>query len=366
MKEKGWRFWSPEGLRLLRKLVDEEKLPIREIASYFPDRTYDAVEKQIRKMKRKRATLLQMDPIVITLQVLQQNKYPLTLTELQARFIRLGAPTSRDQIKDYIKALRHEGYDIKEITRGQESLFVLVRENPPAKPHYRPLADLEFPILCSADYHIGSCHFSPLAMKQLIRDTEEYSVKDLLAVGDILQGRGVHRVELIDLEEPDIQYQIDETVKWLSKFNCRIHMVLGSHEEKIKGSTHVGLDCLKLVSQRIEGASYYGAVAYFTIKKKFDLLMTHGSGGPSYARSYKAEKLWDALYEKPNFYVLAHLHVLDVISKGQGHYIIQSGTLQRENSYLIWKGFTPQIGWIILLDFNGDKLEFLIREPRVP
>ena len=185
--------------------------------------------------------------------------------------------------------------------------------------------------------------------------------------GDLLQGRGVHRRELMDLLIPDIQGQIDHLVDLLHCFpkNTRFHMTIGGHEEAIKGKVSVGLDPLRVVAQRVKNANYYGAVAKLQVEKDWDLVMMHGSGGTSYARSYKADKLWDALTEKPNFLVIGHFHVLSVFSKGRQYYIIQSGTLQRENSYLIWKGLTPELGWVVIQDFDGETCKYVIRQPKI-
>ena len=355
--------WSKEELKLLKDL-SSFGMPLREIVTYFPGRSYNSVETALRRIRAKQESILDIESEV--LKILEGSKYPVSLDTILSSLIRLGGNVVSSDVLSAIKGLIRKGYDIKEITRGEESYFVLVRETEKSLLSYHPLNDLSFPILCSADYHIGSIHFSPIAMKQLIRDIEEYSIKDLLIAGDLLQGRGVYRHEMMDLAEPNIGRQIDEAVHWLSQFKTNVHMVIGNHEEKIKGSVHVGLDCLRVISQRLKHVSYYGAIASFTINKEWTLLMSHGSGGPSYARSYKAERLWEGIYEKPNFFVIGHFHVLDVISKGRGHYVIQPGCLQRENSFLIMKGLTPQIGWIILEDYNGESLKFIIREPRVP
>jgi len=359
--------WTPEEISLLKRLM-KENIPEIEIAKHFPHRSLSSVRYKIYSLKKKQSDI-RVSPEDYILETLRESSFPIEASDLLS-FMNadLDSPLELEDLSYYISILRRQGYDIKEIPSGKKKYYTLVRfGDRNLSSLYRTLGQIRIPFICSSDWHVGSVGYSPLLMKELQKDVEEYNVKDLVMAGDLLQGRGVHKRELVDLVEPDIQRQMDTLVDILHSFpeKTRFHMTIGGHEEHLKGSIDVGLDALRVVAQRVDTAYYYGAVAKLRLEKDWSLVMTHGSGGAGYARSYKPERLWDSLLEKPDFLVLGHLHVLSVFSKGKGHYIVQSGTLQRENSYLIWKGLTPQLGWIIIEDYNGETAKYIIREPKV-
>jgi len=348
--------WKPEEIELLRKLHSEGSTP-KQIHKYLPQKTYNAITNKLKDFEK----YYSLDQRILL--ALQETTEPISLKTLSEN---LGV--DNQLIRETIKSLITKGYDIKEIISGEEELFSLIRYVKwEEEDFYRILGEIELPFICSADYHIGSHGFSIQAFDQLIKDIEEHAIKDLLIVGDIIQGRYVYRQELMDLSEPEIQKQMDRSVELLKQLKTvKIHIVLGSHEEKVKGSYLVGLDPLRVISQRLSNCSYYGSVCKLSIKKTDqNLVMFHGSGGLTYARSYKPERLFRSLVERPNLLVLGHYHQLTLLPMGKGHHIIQSGTLQRENAYLIWKGYYPQIGYIIIEDFTGETLKVTIREPKI-
>jgi len=303
------------------------------------------------------------------LNILQGVELPILESSLLERIeALLGEKMELTSFRRELRYLIEEGYDIKEVISDFDRYYVLVRHGiTRPEAYYRFLVDINTPLIITADWHLGSIGFSELALKEMIKQVEEYKIKDIVVAGDITQGRGVHRVELVDLKTPNIDDQIEDAVRVFNSFpqGTRFHLLLGGHEEKLKGNVRVGFDILRAIALRCPSVSYYGSVAKLRLNKNYSLLMIHGSGGTSYATSYKIEKVWRELVDKPDILVMGHLHQLAVIPKQFNKLLIMAGTLQRENAYLINKGYIPEVGWILLRDYNSETSDFKEVMPRV-
>jgi biotin operon repressor len=272
------------------------------------------------------------------------------------------------KVSDIIASLRGHGYDIKSIIMGREEFYSLVRYGKlSTEDYYKRLGKVNTPMLITGDWHIGSKSSSKLAFKALLKDIDEFGVKDLLICGDLLQGLGVYSMEREDLSLFSIDEQVEETVEMLKQVPSRtkIHMVMGGHEQKIKAEYKAGFDSLAAIARQLKNASYYGYTANLTLNKEFNLLALHGKGGSAYASSYSLEKVWRNLTERPHVLAIGHFHELNVVHKPPNYVLLKVGTLQRETIYIMSMGISAQVGWIILDDYSYERANPLIRCPRV-
>lgn len=304
-----------------------------------------------------------VDPCKEVLKILQRSRTPLS-------FQKLCNDSGLDEktVNICLKRLTNEGYDIKEIISGKRKEYQLVRyADVSQKDYYRILGKVKTPLLITADWHIGSVGFSELAFQKLLEDVDNFGIKDIIHAGDLLQGRGVHRLELSDLLVTEIDEQIELADYYISQFpgRCTMHVCIGNHESKLKGSIHAGLDALKRLAKENSKVRYYGHVFKLKLNKKFSILTMHTSGGLTYATSYRPQRIFDKLIERPDILVTGHLHKLMVLTHPPHHLILMAGTLQRENAYLVWKGEVSQVGWLILTDYDYEVQEVIVRTPRV-
>jgi len=301
------------------------------------------------------------------LKLLRGKKLPilkdLFLSELEEN---CGWNISRKILDRYIQDLISDGYDIKDIADE----IVLVRYSVDSQEkYYRILGEIEVPFIISSDHHIGSRTFSRMAFDNLISDVEEYSIKDVLIPGDTFQGRGVHRMELQDVKLLSISDQIAEVARLFNMFpkGTVLHTVIGNHEEKIKGNILVGLDCYKALMPKIKknlNFRYYGHVANLGIdNQKYNILMMHGAGGMSYSLTYMLQKIDRNLIERPNILLTGHLHQLYMIPQAGHRYYAMGGTMQRENSLLISRGITSQVGYMIVNKMDNSGMDLIYRTP---
>lgn len=299
-----------------------------------------------------------------TLEILRSQNMPIP----EEDFCKL-LNTDKKELRKVAKELDDEGYDIKNVLCGGKTSYILVRKGSSSpNQHYNFLGNIKTPFLICSDYHFGSYSFSEQGFKILMKDIEEYGIRDVIAPGDLLQSKNVHRREASDLKYFNLDEQIDGFLKKIENelpSKTKLHTTLGNHEESVLGSLNIGLNILKRMAGMSPNIIYYGGVAKLKLDNEFQLLMLHGSGGGSYADSYRIQKIYDTLLEKPDIFVMGHLHLMDVISKPPNKHLIYAGTLQRENLFLINKGITTQVGWYIIEEYNGEKDKIIPHRPKV-
>ena len=291
----------------------------------------------------------------ILLEILKSSVFPISIREIEERMKEYSASITEQRIKRAIRSLEKEGYDINLVISGKDTKYSLVREG----RRFKMMGKVRTPFIASSDFHIGSKGFSEQAFKELVKCTKKEKVKDIVSVGDLIQGLGVYSVEAMDVLEPSISKQIDSLVEHLREFpkEVKIHISIGGHEEKLKGKWAIGLDPLKAASQRLPNVLYYGAAMNLLLNDRWSVLGLHSSGVSSYA-GYRVQSIYRNLQDpRPNLLIIGHSHRLYTLSIPPETLLIESGCLQRESSYLLNKGYTSQVGWVLVRKFERGYIE---------
>ena len=306
-----------------------------------------------------------VDPLLV---LMQEATFPKTITEWKQLLANQGYLATDASVEDALDKLEINGYDIKKVV-GKETRLGLVRHGQfDSEAYYKVLGNVKLPCLLSTDWHVDSKSFTKIGFNKMLQDVDKYKCKDVVLMGDLLQGLGVYATEAMDVLEPSIDKQEEHLIKLLKQFpsGTTFHAIMGNHEEKIKGKWLVGHDALRPVAQELPNFNYYGHMAKLQLEKKWNMMMIHGAGSAGgYAISYQAQRLYERLPEQPDILLMGHVHRLMVLPMPLNKYIMICGTLQRENSWLMQKGIIAQIGWIILRDFGKCGAEFVISTPEV-
>jgi len=271
------------------------------------------------------------------------------------------------QLKRTISYAKDIGYDIKSILLNGKTFYTLARyADVTQEDYYRTQGTVSTPFIHTGDWHLGSKQFSEQALRRLIDGVDKEKIKDVLICGDIVQGLGVYRNEAADLIDFNIDAQVSRAIDWIKEFpsRCRIHLVMGNHEERVKTNYKMGFDPCYAIAAKTN-SSYYGHVAKLELDKKYNLLMTHGYGKPGYASSYQLERFWDRLIEKPDIMLAGHMHRALFIPKPPKHVILQCGTLQRESSWVMSMGYTTDMSWNVVRGYSPENISFECKRPRV-
>lgn len=297
------------------------------------------------------------------LSILQKQRFSISDKLIKTN---LTEDTSQRELERCINTLIEEGYDIQTIIKERTRFRQLVRyvEGP---KYYRPMGRIEFPILLTADWHIGHKGWSELAFRELVKDIKAYKIKHLIHLGDLVQGLGVHSKELQDLSMNSIDEQVEATIDYLKEIpkKTNIHLTLGGHEEALKGKQKVGFDACKYIASALPNVSYYGMRLEFLLNNNHSLVGYHSRGGLTFTSSYRLERIWGELVEKPEILAIGHHHRLFHLLKPPRHLLMEVGTLCRESSYVYWRGITAQIGWYIIEDYDPEKIKLIARRPKV-
>jgi UDP-2,3-diacylglucosamine pyrophosphatase LpxH len=317
------------------------------------------IKKLIKDVENIKPTLLEK---------MQDATFPKTLTEWKQALLDVGFSATNASVEDAFDELETDGYDIKKVV-GKETRYGLVRHGQfGSDAYYKILGNVKLPCLLTTDWHVDSKSFTKIGFNKMLQDVDKHKCKDVIMMGDLLQGLGVYSTEAMDVLEPSIDKQEQHLIKLLRQFptGTNFHAIMGNHEEKIKGTWKVGHDALRPIAHEVDNFNYYGHVAKLQLEKKWNIMMIHGSGSAAgYAISYNAQRLYERLPEQPDLLLMGHVHRLMVLPMPLNKYIMICGTLQRENSWLMQKGIIAQIGWIILRDFTKTGIDVVISTPEV-
>jgi hypothetical protein len=104
------------------------------------------------------------------------------------------------------------------------------------------------------------------------------------------------------------------------------------------------------VEQRkdLEYLGLYGAYLHIG---KLRIYVMHGSGGGSYAQSYKVQKICEKFpsgEKKPHILVLGHYHNSCILPSYRNIYAIQMPSMQSQTPFAVKKGLACELGVVIL------------------
>ena len=128
----------------------------------------------------------------------------------------------------------------------------------------------------------------------------------------------------------------------------------------------MGLDVFKALGPKLKQGlkfRYYGHIAKLTLNKDFDFLMVHGDGGMPYTVGYSSQKIYRNLVEPPHILCTGHLHQMYAIGFAGFRTFFMGGTMQRENSYLVSKGITSDVGYIVLQEYSRKQVIPILKRP---
>jgi len=362
--------WTDDDIETLRRVYPTGTKA--EIMAALPSKSWDAIlckasRLGISKVKSDDSTPVPIDEALLG--ILSTTKATIAKDVLKERLEELTESSISDwQLNATIEQLRIRGYDIGEVVNGPIIYYFLSRyANPSSKMFYRRTADMSGPIIMTGDWHYGSKGFSGQALEQMRDCAEEYGVKHICVCGDLLQGRGVHRLEGADVLIWDAQEQVRQLANILNEWDLDLtfEVITGNHEWKLKSNFSVGYDAVMDLASRVKNMRYYGSEAHLTYEGEYTYTMLHTDGGITYAPGYRPRRVYSEMVDRPNILHTGHTHQLFTYSPPPSNEIVISGTLQRENAWLKNKGITTVVGWILMEEYDAEHVRFTKFKPRV-
>lgn len=270
---------------------------------------------------------------------------------------------SKEYIKEKLAALHEKGYEV-----DYEDDTHRVKLEP---QEHKQLDALDLSILKGetlkfgliADMHLGS-KFQCLS---LLKTVYEIFAKEkcyfAINAGDIVDGINMYKGHTAELFAHGADEQLDYAVENYPKAEFKTYLVAGNHDLSFKKTA--GFNICRSIARVREDIIYRGdCAADFLFKDKYRFHIIHPDGGVAYARSYKPQKIVEAIIneavaEARNYFSEVAMERIPVAT-GIGHYhtagwfplaglnAFMLPCLQRQTDYMKRKALSPDIGFFII------------------
>lgn len=266
-----------------------------------------------------------------------------------------GSDPRLKKLENLAKELHDEGVDFR-VDRG--NLYVGRNE---ATYNYDvnviPAKKQKLVIGVVSDTHLGSSYEQLTALNDFYHQAEEAGVDFYLHAGDLVQGtpkmhRGMeHEVHLHSLEG-QVAYAADV----YPRVSKPTYMITGNHDDSWTNES--GVNVVRQLSNLRDDIEYVGRDSCYLTINGLRMYMVHPDGGASYAKSYKAQKLVEALPEREGVQlaIVGHYHTYGVF-KIQNTVVVMQPCFQGQYPWLVRKGLYPTIGGQILeLEYDDERI----------
>jgi hypothetical protein len=150
---------------------------------------------------------------------------------------------------------------------------------------------------------------------------------------------------------------LDYVVDNYPDYNIRTELLCGNHDESIY--KRAGMDIGKAISLERKDIIHRGFYATSFLVDGIRISVHHGRGSGAYARSYKSQKLAEALVSdnpdnNPDIAILGHFHCSNILPNYMNMAMVQMPCFQAQTPLGKQIGRMPDIAGIILEIMPGD------------
>lgn len=212
-------------------------------------------------------------------------------------------------------------------------------------------------LLLISDTHLASKYDRLDILKYLYDKASKNGTNVVLHSGDLTDGFCTsHPDQLYELKELSFDGQKDYVVDKYPKSDLKTYITAGNHD--LWWNKQCGSDVCKAISKERDDLVYLGSDVADMKIGKLKIRLFHGSGGVSYAKSYKMQKYLDSipLQERPDILQMGHIHQAFFMKQDKTH-CFQTGCLEDLTPYCRSKGLAGEksVWWInVDLDNNGN------------
>jgi hypothetical protein len=212
------------------------------------------------------------------------------------------------------------------------------------------------------DTHLGSRFEALDPLQALYGAFNAAGVKDVLHVGDVIDGHKVYHGQEFELHAHGWAAQRDWFVKHAPKIDgITTHFVTGNHDASMKKAA--GVDVGPELADRRPDWNFLGedyATVLFTTGngRKFRVGLMHPSGGAAYSLSYRPQKIAEQIEGggKPNLLCIGHYHKAEFMPSYRNIAVVQVGCCQWQTPFMVTKGLAAHVGgWIIRVTVQDDR-----------
>ena len=281
------------------------------------------------------------------------RKKTLDIDELSEK---VGA--EKDSVNGAIQLLRYQGYDIKEDNGNYFTEKVPFEGNEVYK-HKSKSNRIKFGLV--SDTHLCSRFQQLTYLNDLYDIFHREGIEKVYHLGDITDGEDLYKGHKYEVFKIGSDEQVDYAVEnYPRREGIETDFITGNHD--LCYYKKQGRDIGKAINAERDDLNYLGQIAaYVEIAEGVFMYLLHPDAGPSYAISYKPQRIAASFIggEKPQIMALGHWHQLEYLFERNIH-ILQVPSLQGQTDYLRRGAKMPKIGgWIVEVEVeNGSVKKF--------
>jgi len=277
--------------------------------------------------------------------------------------------TIKERIEER-QAPRLEEVDDKAFAEEAERRgWIIHRDDPKAERHI----EIDAPktgrvrIAVASDTHLGSKYQQLTHWRSFAKIASESGVDVVLHAGDAVDGthkmhRGMEFEQFIHGADGQGRYAIEHWPEYLTRRGKPIEqqVIGGNHDGSFWNDA--GANVLGQVADNRPDITFLGAPAATFHIGPLSIYMLHPDGGPSYARSYRLQKIVEQLAPdtKPHLLLAGHWHVTAHVPGYRNVEAFALPCFQSQTPYLRRKGLAPVIGGLLLdATYSANGLEDL-------
>lgn len=208
-----------------------------------------------------------------------------------------------------------------------------------------------------SDTHFGSKYHLSDAFHEAMSRVEDWGYTCVYHSGDICDGLGVYKGQLMDLKVTSIEDQTDMVAEAFSRHpKLEFRGILGNHDLKYTEASGVRVG--SLLEGKCDNFKDLGDIEADVIYHGIRIRLLHGfSGRSTYAKSYPVQTYLrnlfgglerEVLTDLPHILLVGHHHTF-VVMKDHGIYVIQPSSFQDpNNSFCKRQGLTGPNGVVLV------------------
>jgi predicted phosphodiesterase len=195
-----------------------------------------------------------------------------------------------------------------------------------------------------SDTHLGSTRQQITYLCEDYKRIADAGVTTVLHLGDMLAGVGVYRGQSSDLFLHRYDDQIEYALERYPQVPGVKTMVIGGNHD-LAGLRSNGADPLKRIVGARKDIEYLGPYSAWLTLGSLRIYLLHPDGGPSYAKSYRLQKLAESFTggEKPHVAMVGHWHGRTYLDERNIHLFLV-GCYEAQTDYERRKILTPVLG----------------------
>lgn len=282
-------------------------------------------------------------------------KQPLGVYELADRL-----DVSPKRIQEQVGFLQENGYNVAAHDGdGAQARFMIetgataplgeLRIN--AEKFYGDTYKIDFG--CVSDTHLGSKFYRPEVLNAIYDNFERHGIKHVFHGGNYIEGEKHDKFGLL---VHGMQAQIDYFIeKYPAKEGMKTYFVAGDdHEGWYQQREGIDIGRFTESEARRQGRDDLTNLGYMEAEvavnipggAKTKIRVMHAGGGSSYAISYSAQKIIEAMEGgvKPQILLIGHFHKSDYLPAYRNVHCIQMGTTKAQDTFMRKQRLAAHVG----------------------